>query len=356
VTAATVLVAAATLLPLPELRVVPVDARSDGQASAAANPADGALHARRRIWEKPGGGMTFALAVDPSRPRTVYAGTGRGGIFVSTDGGRRWRRLMFSWRAGRILALAVDRDGRVYAGREDGRIIRSTDRGDTWTVIYRGAAGVEINGIALDRRTTPMVVYAGTSAGAVLRSSDAGETWSPNGVGLDGQSVAVVAVDPRRRAGVVWAGTKGGMFRSRDGGAHWRKINPQSVRELALDPTRRQTLFGTNEGVLRSVDGAQTWKRIGGTRYALSLVVDTRTMPGAVYVGTSYESVLRSADGGDSWSPASAGLSRLGEVVELAIDTRTEPSTLYAASSHVGVYRSIDGGTSWQVDEGEVLP
>jgi photosystem II stability/assembly factor-like uncharacterized protein len=85
------------------------------------------------------------------------------------------------------------------------------------------------------------------------------------------------------------------------------------------------------------------------------LVVDPHTRPGALFVGTSYESVLRSTDSGASWAPSNTGLSRLGEVVELAIDTRTEPSTLYAGTSHVGVYRSTDGGTSWQADDGEVV-
>jgi hypothetical protein len=253
------------------------------------------------------------------------------------------------------MTVAVDRDGTVYAGREDGRIMRSTDRGETWKGVYGSAAGVEVHSIALDRRTTPMTVYAGTSAGTVVRSTDKGETWSPSGAGLDGTSVAAVAVDPRRSAGMVWAATAGGVFQSRDGGGHWRKMNSLSLREFILDPTRRRTLFGTSEGVLRSTDGAKTWKRIGGTRYALSLVVDPHTRPGAVFVGTSYESVLRSTNSGDGWAPSSTGLSRLGEVVELAIDTRTRPSTLYVGTSHVGVYRSTDGGTSWLADDGEVV-
>ena len=347
---------AAVVLAGATLGHVPVrgEAVAHAQEARAAEPADEARLKRRRIWEKPGGGMTFTLAIDPSRRHTVYAGTGRGGIFVSTDRGRSWRRVMFSWRAGRIMTVAVDRHGTVYAGREDGRIIRSTDRGETWKTIYTSPAKVEIHSIALDRRTEPMTIYAGSSAGAVLRSPDAGATWSPSGPGLDGQSVAAVAVDPRRSAGVVWAATAGGVFRSVDGGAHWRKMSSLSLRELLPDPTRRRTLFGTNEGVLRSTDGAKTWKRVGGTRYALSLVADPHTRPGAVFVGTSYESVLRTTDAGDSWAPSNTGLSRLGEVVELAIDTRTRPSTLYAGTSHVGVFRSTDGGITWQGDDGEV--
>lgn len=309
---------------------------------------------RVRIWQRPGGGMTFMLAVDPTRPGTVYAGTARGGIFVSTNRGKNWRRLHFSWQSGRITGLVVDRAGTVYAGRADGRLLESTDAGATWTVARRSPDKVEIRGLALDRRTNPMTVYAGTSAGEVIRSSDRGRTWTASGDGLEGQAVNAVAVDPRRRAGVVWAATTGGVFRSGDGGAHWRKIDPIALRELALDPTRKQTLLGTNEGVFRSSEAGKSWKRVGGVKYALSLVANSRRRPGAWYVGTSYDSVLESTDGGDTWSPANAGLSKLGEVVDLAIDMRTRPSTLYACTSQLGVNRSTDGGKSWQADEGAV--
>ena len=71
-----------------------------------------------------------------------------------------------------------------------------------------------------------------------------------------------------------------------------------------------------------------------------------------MYVGTSYSSILKSTDGGDTWSPAGGVLSHLAEVIEMTIDTRTKPSTVYAALSGMGVYRSTDGGASWLADEG----
>jgi photosystem II stability/assembly factor-like uncharacterized protein len=342
---------AGALVAEPGLRPV---AAADVQQGHAVKPGGSAQQDRRRIWERPGGGMTFALAVDPSRPGTVYAGTAHGGIFASTNRGRSWRRLMFSWRAGRVMCLAVDGAGRVYAAFADGRIKESTDAGGSWKVAYKSAGRVEVRSLALDHRTKPMTVYAGTSAGEVVRSTDAGKTWSASGDGLEGQSVNAVAVDPRRRAGVVWAGAVGGIFRSSDAGAHWRRVSPLGVRELALDPTRPRTLFGASGDVLRSTDAGRTWKNMSGIKYALSLVVDSRKRPGPVYLGTSYTSVLKSTDGGDTWAPASGGLSPLGEVVELAVDTRTSPSTLYAATSHVGVHWSTDGGTSWHADEGGV--
>jgi hypothetical protein len=85
------------------------------------------------------------LAVDPQQSGTVYAGswgtTTQGengpdrdkGIFKTTDGGLNWKRASTEFPVG---ALAVDpaRPSTIYAGvdRRDYRIARSTDRGKTW--------------------------------------------------------------------------------------------------------------------------------------------------------------------------------------------------------------------------------
>jgi hypothetical protein len=149
--------------------------------------------------------------------------------------------------------------------------------------------------------------------------------------------VLALAVDSRRRAGVVWAGTQGGVFRSADGGATWAARSPQAARELAVDPTRRRTIFAVLEGVFRSTDGGRTWRRMASVRHALSLAIDRRTKPGTVYAGTSYDGVLRSTDGGDRWEPARGGLPPLAEIVDLAIDARAPDQALHG---HVG-YRHI---------------
>jgi photosystem II stability/assembly factor-like uncharacterized protein len=304
------------------------------------------------VWEGPGGGMVFAIAVSRTRPRTIYAGTARGGIFVSADGGRTWRRLTRTRRPQRVRGLAVDGAGMLYAADIDGGILVSGDGGESWTVHATGTGPVEISNLAIDRRTRPAVVYAGTSAGEVIRSPDRGETWSRSGAGLEGRPVLALAIDPRRRAGVLWAGTAGGIFHSTDAGATWRKVDSLVARRLLVDPTRRHTLLAVNEGVFRSTDAGRSWQRLPTVRYAQSLAIDARTTPGTLYAGTSYSSVLKSTDGGDTWSSAGGALSRLAEVVELAVDGWTTPGTVYAGLSGMGVYRSSDGGESWLADEG----
>src|SRR5262249_14216500 len=159
--------------------------------------------------------------------------------------------------------------------------------------------------------------------------------------GLPGLSVeAIVPVDQ-----VLWAATSGGIFRSIDRGHNWKKVDSLVVRKLVVDRARPDTIVAAHEGVFRSTDAGATWRRGPDIHYAISLAIDSRT--GETYVGTSYDGVLKSTDGG-AWVPARTGLDRLGEVIALAVDPRTEPSTLYATTSQLRFYRSVNGGSTWE--------
>ena len=50
---------------------------------------------RRHLDDQRTGGrlVIAALAIDPSTPTTLYAGTSGGGVFKSTDGGGSWRAV-----------------------------------------------------------------------------------------------------------------------------------------------------------------------------------------------------------------------------------------------------------------------
>src|SRR5262249_45142424 len=83
----------------------------------------------------PVGGYGTAIAIDPTSPATMYAGTNGGGFFKTSDGGASWTAInhgvpaIGSWR---IEALAVDpaTPARVYAAVSsglEGGVFRSSD-------------------------------------------------------------------------------------------------------------------------------------------------------------------------------------------------------------------------------------
>ena len=55
----------------------------------------------------PEGGNTWALAIDPTTPATLYAGTG-GGVFKSTNGSGSWSAINTGLTNINVQALAID--------------------------------------------------------------------------------------------------------------------------------------------------------------------------------------------------------------------------------------------------------
>src|SRR5262249_17796843 len=142
------------------------------------------------------------------------------------------------------------------------------------------------------------VVYAGTQGSGVLRSDDQGKTWRP--AGLDRQIVKALAVS-RTEPGIIYAGTKPALvFVSRDGGTTWTELTgfrripgrrfwyspaepPFSayVLGIGLSPTDPNVIVAgiENGAVVRSADGGQTWTghRSGAVRDCHTLTFHARS-------------------------------------------------------------------------------
>ena len=74
------------------------------------------------------------LAVDPSRPDTVFAGLREGGVRRSVDAGETW--IDCGLPEPGVFSLAVGAaDGTVYVGTEPSRLFASRDGGDTWEAL-----------------------------------------------------------------------------------------------------------------------------------------------------------------------------------------------------------------------------
>ena len=83
------------------------------------------------------------LAVDPTNPSTLYAGTLGGRVFKSTDMGAHWAAINNGLTT-IVLALAVDptNSSTLYAGGRGG-VFKSTDMGAHWAVINNGLTNYE---------------------------------------------------------------------------------------------------------------------------------------------------------------------------------------------------------------------
>lgn len=313
----------------------------------SARPAQAGIN----VWTShgPGGGPVRALAIDPTTPSTLYAGTFdfeaplESGAFKSTDGGRTWDGI----NSGVVLALAVDpiTPGTLYVGGQLGlgqpglgHVFKSTDRGDAWSDTgFPFQPVCAVSALAIDP-VIPGTLYAGTTqifpckgSLGLLRSSDGGTSWINTSLG---GPVWALAIDPTV-PDTIYAGMSNGVFKSTDGGNTWSAMGIGSaVPALAIDPTTPNTVYAASEAqVYKSTDGAHTWRDTGLVAAATSLRIDP-TSTNTLYVGSS-DGVFKSTDGGSTWRTLNGGLTSTF-VYALAIDPAT-PATLYAGTEE-GVF------------------
>jgi YVTN family beta-propeller protein len=130
------------------------------------------------------GGTATALAVDPTNPQIVYAGTDGDGLFVSKDGGDTWQVVTSGGldEDSRITALvAAPDDTGVYAGTRHNGVFKSTDHGATWVRKNKGLDNTQVRALTLSRENSS-VIFAGTAgADSVYKSSNGGGQWSAIG-------------------------------------------------------------------------------------------------------------------------------------------------------------------------------
>lgn len=316
-------------------------------------------------------GRITGIAAHPTDANTIYVATAGGGVWKTVDGGVNWAPLTDTQATLFMgaIALAPSDPNIVYAGtgeatygpskvalvRENvypGRgILKSTDGGATWTslggdVFYRRT----ISRIVIDPADAN-TVYVAVGALAVnglpgdtgvWKSTDGGATWNQmiNGIAKfsDGDAVSDLVMDPSNAQHLYAAvGTPGsspanGVYQTFDGGASWTvagdfptgAMDPAMGRiALAIAPSSPQTLFAvvvrasstaTLLRMVKSTDGGTTWTTLSSAPgyylgpygdYNLSLAVDPSD-PNIVYTGGQIY-IERTLNGGQTWSNIQIG-------------------------------------------------
>jgi photosystem II stability/assembly factor-like uncharacterized protein len=221
-------------------------------------------------WNTANTGLTnftvAALAIDPTTPSTLYAGTSGGGVFKSTDGGANWSAVNTglmnrsttntSLPRAYVSALAIDptMPTTLYAGTLDG-VFKSIDGGANWSIGIINPTDIHVVSLAIDP-TVPTTIYAGTYSWGVFKSTDGGANWSKSHDGLTwSMDILTLVIDPTLPT-TIYAGTFNlGVFKSADGGGSWNPsgtgLNVGVVCALVLDTQMPTTLYaGTwNHGV-----------------------------------------------------------------------------------------------------------
>jgi len=289
-----------------------------------------------------------AVLVDPADAKTVYAGT-NDGPYRSRDGGDTWAKLDFPERNTMIWTIAIHptRPNVLYAGSAPIALYRSLDGGDTWARLPNAVSPCHCERPGFDSRVLritfdpnrPDDVYAALEVSGIIRSTDGGETWADmsgplikladlphlrSNVGgrhcghcegmLDSHASAISPALPE----TVFLGLRMGLFRSDDRGVNWYdteigRFSPitycHDVIVSAHDPRTLYMCLSpaavSDDGALfRSTDLATTWQRIDrgiAMDSTLMAVAEDAADPARVACVTRKGQVVSTLDGGASW-------------------------------------------------------
>jgi photosystem II stability/assembly factor-like uncharacterized protein len=165
-------------------------ADQNGTRSGVFKSTDGGSSWRQLPIGVPPPGDTSVLAIDPLDSQTVYA-AGHG-VFKSSDGGATWESPVEDFYV-RSLALDPSKPKTMYAGT-DGAVFKSANGGATWRDLDVGFGTGSVNALAVNPQTRKMV-YAGGDDGLFI-SNDGGDTWRRYQGDLGKQGIEALAVDP----------------------------------------------------------------------------------------------------------------------------------------------------------------
>ncbi|HET9299172.1 MAG TPA: hypothetical protein VFO11_04455 [Candidatus Polarisedimenticolaceae bacterium] len=254
-------------------------------------------------------GWATVAAGDPADRRTFYFGAAGGGVWKSDDAGRTWRSVFDEGPASiGGLAVAPSDPKRIYVGtgqvtsRYDmaagAGVFRSRDAGETWEPA--GLAGTRhIGAVVVDPRNADVVLVAASGHAfadhperGVYRSQDGGVTWERTLFVSEKAGAVDLALDPASSDVVfasVWQvryrpwmsyydsgeGEQSGIYRSRDNGRTWTRIQgggwPKGalgrIGLAAAHVAGTTRVYATVQsaasgGLYRSDDAGDTWRRV----------------------------------------------------------------------------------------------
>ena len=345
----------------------------------------------KRLFTIPNSGEIRAIAVSPnfSADKTLFVGTKKGGIFKTIDEGISFEKVNKGLSDLAIVSLAISPnygiDSTVFASTWHQGVFSSNDGGNTWRKSSKGLTKdgqADATNMAHfgDLIVSPTFNQDRTifleGFNGLFKSTDGGSVWKEIDSTLSSSTIMGLGLSPDYRNDSTVAITTylGGAYISQDQGDNWLAIN-KGLREVRRQGITRlfdivfspnyssdKTLFsGIWKRFLISTNGGKHWNKVEPNdnfsdtyRFFRIAVSPDFASDNTIYLGVNKGAILRSTDGGKSFSV-------IGNVVDNIESLVISPyfssdKTLYASVKGGSVYKTVDGGYTWQnVSNGIVL-
>jgi hypothetical protein len=295
----------------------------------------------------------------------IYAGTGGGGLFYSTDNGTSW---IYSGLGSRtVRGIVKFSSGKLLAVTDFGIYTKDTPTSswsfipmsilDAYSVlklsnnevlvgtsqgIYKTNDGTNFIYTALSSSTIRCMnqkpsgeLFAGTSGQGVYLSTNNGTSWEQAGLSTSYVRSITFSVN-----GDIYASTWGGVYHSTNNGSNWVSIGLSTldVSEISFD-SNGNLFAATWEGVYKSSNFGTTWDLLG---FSELINWSVRVIDNYVFVGRDGNGIIRSTNGGIDWQTLNQGLTA-ARVWDVKLDLN---NNIFAAVSGGG-FKSTDGGNTF---------
>ena len=332
-----------------------------------------------------------AIAVAESDPNVVYVGMGehavRGvmtshgdGVYKSTDAGRTWRHMGLE-RTRQISGIEVHpgnpdivyvaAQGAPYGATEDRGVYLSSDGGEQWEKVLYVSETAGPSSLSLDRNN-PRILYAsfwdhlrlpwkvqsGGPGSGIYKSTNGGDSWERLTDGLPeliGKTAVAVSANSSRVYALIESDPGGGLFRSDDGGKSWQNINESwTLRarawyyiHLHADPQNPDVVWVLNAPVMKSIDGGKSFTRVP-TPHGDNHDLWINPTNSAYLINANDGGANVSLNGGKTWS--TQGNQPTGQFYRVNTDNRF-PYYVYGGqqdNTSVAIVSQAPGGIGWK--------
>ena len=365
-------------------------------------------------WFPANNGLTykavFCIAVSPSNPSIIYAGTDQNGstnsgVYVSTDAGNSWT-LQVAGITGepsisiQQIVISPTNPSVAFITVFDGvnaavnGVYKTTNMGANWTPSSTGITNKNILSLLINPKN-PNVLYAGSSLilpgstgpSSIFKSVDGGSTWTSISNGLPtgtttGNPVRCLSISTVDTsivlAGLFQNDTTGGIFVTTNGGTLWVKkyysliaTASQLIRSCAIRPGTTNHFYigldhsvnATPKGVIRSTDGGNTWSDFNSgamvNTYPIRALMFKTNLDTTLYAGAAnstepgrgvFEYTFPQTIPARTWGEQTTGTAN-----SLYSVSAVDDYNAWTCGATGKVYRTSNGGVTW-VDKSGNLP